>query len=147
MRRAPNHNSTSIKPSKTPASTTTQSIGNAQSGKKTSNNNGSAPPNSKKLKNIPMLGVFLEGLNNNNGHHFPSNNKKNNQSAVSDANTRNNNNNNNNNTNNYNNNNSKISKFCETKKKQNTVLEKPQLVNGISTNGVTENNLTNNVAA
>jgi hypothetical protein len=27
------------------------------------------------------------------------------------------------------------------------VLEKPQLVNGISTNGVTENNLTNNVAA
>ena len=92
-----------------------------------------------------MLGVFLEGLNNN-GHHFPSNNKKNNQNMVNDT-TRNNNNNNNKN---YNHNSnttiSKMIKSCENKKKQ-SVLEKPQLANGISTNGVAESNLTNNVAA
>ena len=37
-------------------------------------------------------------------------------------------------------------KSCEKKKKQ-TVLEKPKLSNGISTNGVNENKMTNNVAA
>jgi len=130
MRRSPNHSSTSIKPSKSSVAAT-QSIGNAPSSKKTSSSS-----NSKKLKNIPMLGVFLEGLNNN-SHHFSSNNKKNN-------------NNNNNNNNNYNNNSNttmnKLIKSCENKKKQH-VLEKPQLANGISTNGVTENNLTNKVAA
>ena len=138
-RRTPNHNGTSIKSSKT-ASPTTQSLGNAQSNKKSN-----SAPNSKKLKNIPMLGVFLEGLNNN-GHHFHSNNKKNNQNMVNDT-TRNNNNNNNKN---YNHNSSttisKMIKSCENKKKQ-SVLEKPQLANGISTNGVAESNLTNNVAA
>ena len=131
-RRTPNHNGTSIKPSKT-ASPTTQSLGNTQSNKKQNTS-----PNSKKLKNIPMLGVFLEGLNNN-GHHFPSNNKKNNQNI-----------NNNNNNNNYNHNSntaiSKMIKSCENKKKQKG-LEKPQLANGIASNGVAENNLTNKVAA
>ena len=48
-RRTPNHNGTSIKPSKT-ASPTTQSLGNAQSNKKSN-----SVPNSKKLKNIPMI--------------------------------------------------------------------------------------------
>ena len=41
----------------------------------------------------------------------------------------------------------KLIKSCENKKKQKVLVEKPQLANGISTNGVTENNLTNNVAA
>ena len=91
-----------------------------------------------------MLGVFLEGLNNN-GHHFPSNMKKNNQTKVTDTNR-----NNNNNNNNYNHNSNtainKMIKSCEKKKKQ-TVLEKPKLSNGISTNGVNDNKMTNNVAA
>merc|ERR1719189_1178751 len=146
--RTPNYNGTSIKSSKT-ASPTTQSLGNAQSNKKQN-----SASNSKKLKNIPMLGVFLEGLNNN-GHHFHggNNNKKNNQSitspAASNTTRLNNNSNNNNNNNSYtqnNNSNTKKISSCENKKKQ-AVIEKAQLTNGIPANGVTENTRPTKVVA
>ena len=128
-----------MKTSKSPV-VAPQSLGNVQSTTKTNN-----ASSSKKLKNIPMLGVFLEGLNNN-GHHFHGgNNKKNNQNITSPAasnTTRLNNNSNNNNNSSYTQNNNsntkKIISSCENKKKQN-VIEKAQLTNGIPTNGVTEN--------
>ena len=138
-----------MKTSKSPV-VAPQSLGNVQSTTKTNN-----ASSSKKLKNIPMLGVFLEGLNNN-GHHFHggNNNKKNNQSITSPAasnttrlnNNSNNNNNNNSYTQNNNSNTKKITSSCENKKKQ-AVIEKAQLTNGIQTNGVSENTRPTKVVA